>query len=323
MYQAIDMHCDTISCLWKLRQKGTPQDLRSCGLSVDLEKMRQGNYLLQNFAMFVMLRETTDPLQNVLELIDEYYRQLEENQDLIAPVYTSADIERNRSKGLLSALLTVEEGGVCKGSLEVLRSLYRLGVRMMTLTWNFENEIAYPNYVYEEVPRPDTERGLKPFGFEAINKMWDLGIIVDVSHLNDAGIYDVLDNARKPIVASHSNSRAVMNVPRNMTDDMIRRLARNGGIMGMNYCPNFVSKNDKQNQIPDIVEHIKHIADIGGIETVALGSDFDGIPTPVGMSDCTKTHDLYEALRQNNFSQEDIDRIFYKNFLRVLEANQK
>ena len=77
MYQAIDMHCDTISCLWKLWQKGTPQDLRSCGLSVDLEKMRQGNYLLQNFAMFVMLRETTDPLQNVLELIDEYYRQLE------------------------------------------------------------------------------------------------------------------------------------------------------------------------------------------------------------------------------------------------------
>ena len=307
-FKVIDMHCDTMTGL--CRKNG---DFRSNDMHIDLTKMEQGNYLMQCFAIFIYLKGTDKPYEAANHYMDFFDKVMKENSDRIAQVTTVQEILDNYARGKTSAMLTIEEGGVLEGSLEKLQHFYDRGVRMITLTWNFENEIAYPNYVYEEVPRPDTERGLKPFGFEAINKMWDLGMIVDVSHLN----------ARKPIVASHSNSRAVMNVPRNMTDDMIRRLARNGGIMGMNYCPNFVSKNDKQNQIPDIVEHIKHIADIGGIETVALGSDFDGIPTPVGMSDCTKTHDLYEALMQNNFSQEDIDRIFYKNFLRVLEANQK
>ena len=246
---------------------------------------------------------------------------MKENGDVIRQVTTVEEILENREKGIMSALLTIEEGEAIEGSIEKLEHFYNRGVRMMTLTWNFANQLAYPNYVYEG--KIDTERGLTDKGIEVIKKMWELGMIVDVAHLNDAGIYDVFKYATKPIVASHSNARAVHNVPRNLSDDMIVKLRENGGVMGINYCPDFISEDTEQNQIPDIIRHIKHIVKVGGIDTVALGSDFDGITTPNGMSDCTKTNDLYEALVAEGFSEEDIDKIFYKNFLRVLKANQE
>ena len=314
-FNVIDMHCDTLTGLSRRNQ-----EFEHNNMHIALDKMQQGNYLCQCFAVFLSMKHTENLYDTANMYMDKFEDMIARNSDVISKVTTAEEIEENLEKGKMCALLTIEEGAIIEGSLEKLQHFYDRGVRMMSLTWNFENEIAYPNYVYEG--KVDTERGLKPFGFECINKMWDLGMIVDVAHLNDAGIYDVLSVARKPIIASHSNARAVHNVPRNLSDDMILKLKANGGIMGMNYCPEFISADATVNQIPAIVAHIKHIADIAGVETVALGSDFDGIPTPIGMSDCTKTHDLYHALKEEGFSQEDIDKIFYKNFLRVLKANQ-
>ena len=311
----IDMHCDTMTGLCR-----SGADFRDNDKHISLKKMAEGNYLMQCFAMFVYLGATDHPYDQCNTYIDYFDKMMAENSDVIRPVTTVEEILENREKGLMSALLTLEEGGVIEGSIEKLEHFYNRGARMMTLTWNFDNELAHPNYVKEG--KPDTERGLTEKGIEVINRMWDLGMIVDISHLNDAGIYDVFKYARKPIVASHSNARAVCNVPRNLTDDMIVKLKENGGIMGINYCPEFISENTDQKQIPDIIRHIRHIVEVGGIETVALGSDFDGIKTPVGMSDATKTNDLYDALVEAGFSEEDIDKIFYKNFLRVLKANQ-
>ena len=130
------------------------------------------------------------------------------------------------------------------------------------------------------------------------------------------GFWDVVKYSSKPFVASHSNSRAVCNCVRNLTDEMIKALDEKGGVMGINYCADFVS-DSKEDQIPDIVRHIKHIKEVGSINCIALGSDFDGIDTPKGMSDCTKTHTLKRALLDEGFSAEDVDKIFYKNFLRI------
>ena len=318
-FNVIDMHCDTITGLARSGKSFVDND---CHIS--LNKLKEGNYMMQCFAIFIHKKYDVPAFEKCMNYIDFFKKTMQENADQISQVTTVDDILFNSQQGKLSAMLTIEGGEAVEGSLEKLQKVYDQGVRMMTLTWNFENEIGYPNDVYNpDGPKPDTEHGLKPFGLECINRMQDLGMIVDVSHLSDAGIYDVLNYARKPIVASHSNARAVWDFPRNMTDDMILRLHRNGGIMGMNYCPDFVSGDVTHDQIPAIVEHIKHIASIAGIETVALGSDFDGISTPVGMSDCTKTYQLYEALKVEGFSEEDIDKIFYKNFLRVLEANQE
>ncbi len=315
-YKVIDMHCDTIT---KLAHQG--KDLYDNDGHISIKKLQEGNYMLQCFAIFIHQKFDTPCYQATLNYIDAFINMMKENSDYISQVTTLDDIEYNNQVGKISALLTIEGGEAIEGSLDKLQYLYNQGVRMMTLTWNFENEIAYPNDVYNG--KPDTEHGLKPFGLEAINRMQELGIIVDVSHLSDAGIYDVLNYATKPIVASHSNARGVHDVPRNMSDDMIKKLKRNGGIMGINYCPDFISADGTINQLPAVVDHIKYIADVGGVETVGLGSDFDGIPTPIGMSDATKTKDLYEALKLEGFSQDDIDKIFYKNFLRVFAENQK
>ena len=317
-FSVIDMHCDTIPTLLRLKKSFVDNDMH-----ISLNKMKEGNYLMQCFAMFVYLKKGISPFETCNRYMDYYDKVMEENSDVICKVTTVEEILENRKKGKMSGLLTIEEGEVIEGSLEKLEHFYQRGARMMTLTWNFDNQLAHPNYLYEDPPRADSERGLTPLGFEVINRMWELGMIVDISHLNDAGIYDILNCARKPIVASHSNARAVCDFPRNLTDDMIRRLKDNHGIMGINYCPDFISKNPEGDQIADIVKHIKHIVSVADVNTVALGSDFDGIPTPVGMSDCTKTRVLYQALKQEGFTEEDIDKIFYKNFLRVLKANQE
>lgn len=158
----LDMHCDTISELLDIRRKGDAarikeNTLRSNGLHIDLEKMKKADYLLQNFALFVHLSSCENPLEEVLELADVYYDELDKNKDLIRPVYSYADIESNRKAGLMSAMLTVEEGGVCKGNPAFLRTLYRLGVRMLTLTWNFPNELGWPNL---EVPGEGVDRSV-------------------------------------------------------------------------------------------------------------------------------------------------------------------
>ena len=316
-YKVIDMHCDTITALYHYGKDFVDNDMH-----ISLNKLEKGQYMAQCFAMFVNLKYTDRPFETCNKYIDKYEEVMIQNSGRIRKVTTAEEIEKNASEGIISAVLTTEEGAVLEGRLENIDKLYDRGVRMMTLTWNYENELGYPNYMSEPPFRADTVRGLKPFGFEAINRMWEKGIIVDVAHLNDAGIYDVLSCAQKPIVASHSNCRAVQDIPRNLTDDMILKLKANGGVMGLNYCPDFVSDDTAGDQITDLVRHIKHVKDLAGIETIGLGSDFDGIDTPNGLSDCSKMELLYDALVKEGFTQEEIDCVFYKNFLRVFKENE-
>ena len=143
-----DLHCDTLYELRRAEKAGAPKSFLHNDLHIDLEKLQQGDYLLQCFAAYVDLADPApgaDPLVSVLEEIDIFKRLMAAYPEKIAPVYTAADLERNRAEGKLSAMLTVEEGGCCKGSLGVLRRLQELGVRMMTLTWNYPNELAAPN----------------------------------------------------------------------------------------------------------------------------------------------------------------------------------
>ena len=213
--------------------------------------------------------------------------ELDKNKDLILPAFTSNDIEENIKNNKMTALLTIEEGGVCLGNIEFLRNFYRLGVRMMTLTWNFKNEIATPNIDYFAIPKdikkedikfvPNTVDGLTEFGIEVVKEMNRLGMVIDCSHLGDKGFYDVIKYSTKPIVCSHSCARSLCNHPRNLTDDMLYKLKENGGVVGINYCPSFVKSGDDIVTIKDIVDHIIYIRNLIGIDYVGFGSDFDGI----------------------------------------------
>lgn len=340
----VDMHCDTISVLLRKRRGKEAASLRENNCHIDIQKMRKGNYLLQNFALFVNLGECSDAWQEVQELFRLYEQEIRDNRDEIAPVLSWDDIEKNRAEGRMSALLTVEEGGVCGGDPERLRTLYGQGVRMMTLSWNYPNGLSYPNLngrqgeklrraakdsaspaayqaVLSYLNTPNVTEGLTGRGIDFVREMEKLGMIVDVSHLSDAGFYDVLAHTKKPFVASHSNARAVCPCVRNLTDDMIRALAERGGVMGLNFCADFLTQVPpgvkNPGTIEAVVDHARHIASVGGVECLGLGSDFDGIETNEELTGADRMEQLAEALKRGGFKEGDLDKILGANVLRV------
>ena len=310
------MHCDTITALYK-----SNGDLLHNDLHNDLKKMKDGECMLQNFAIFTDI--SSEDSSFTKNSIEYYYKQLDKNKDLIRPVYTYKDILNNDRNGLISSLLTLEEGSVIDGDLSNLDWYYKQGVRMITLTWNYPNGIGHPNFIYDDSEYKDRlhqineKDGLTDFGIEYVRRMSELGIIVDVSHLSDKGFYDVLEYTNRPFVASHSNARSLCNVGRNLSDDMIRKLSDRGGVTGLNFCSAFIKdNNERYTSIEGMVEHIRYIVNVGGIDCIGLGSDFDGIHNKLEIKNASGLPRLYEALRKY-FSEEDIEKIFYKNVLRV------
>lgn len=290
--------------------------------------------MLQCFAAFVNLGDKTpgaDPLVTALEEIDIFKRIMEKYPDRIAPVYTAADICKNAEAGKISGMLTIEEGGVCKGSLGVLRRMYELGVRMMTLTWNHENELASPNVIPQNEAhrlwpcQPNTETGLKEKGFEFLAEMERLHIIADVSHLSDKGFWDIAEHSTRPFVASHSNCRALAPHCRNLTDEMIRVIAERGGLSGLNYCAAFLDNQPGpklcRSTAALMAKHAAHFKQVGGIDMIALGSDFDGIGGNLEVDSCDKMPLLVEALRKEGFTEDEVEKIFYRNAMRFFEEN--
>lgn len=338
--KVIDMHCDTIGRLFYEPENNS---LRRSSFHVDLEKLLKGGYLLQNFALFVESRSVENPLETALAMADLYYQELEKNTDIICPVFSYEDIEENQKNGRISAMLTLEEGAVLKGSLSNLRNFFRLGVRMIALTWNYENEIGAPNLRFDENKMPlfseRNPKGLTEFGIETILEMERLGMIIDVSHLSDGGFWDIVRHTKKPFVASHSNAASECGVCRNLTDEMIRTLAERGGVTGLNFCTDFLcmpqpetltafstdhsdqtdsaAKPVPVSRIQDIVRHIRHITNVGGIDVCALGSDFDGISNDLEFTDASGIGRIADALKKDGFSENDIEKIFYKNILRI------
>ncbi len=327
--KVIDMHCDTIAEIHAARAAGEEISLRKNRLHIDLEKMRRGDYLVQNFALFVNLAEHEKPFEYAMDLLDTFYVEVGRNADLIGTARTFEDIENNRKNGRMSALLTIEEGGVCQGNPAYLRDFYRLGVRMMTLTWNHPNELGWPNRLNLEgsatIGEADAEHGLTETGIEFVREMERLGMIVDVSHLSDGGFWDVVRHTRKPFVASHSNCRALVpGCPRDLTDDMLRALAERGGVAGINYCIDFLRSPDEwpdgerpRSRICDMVRHMKHMKQVGGIGCIGLGSDFDGIGGELEMKTAADLPLLEAQMRREGFTEAEIEAVFYKNVLRV------
>ena len=324
-----DMHCDTIAEIYAKRQAGEECGILKNNLHIDLEKMERGDYAVQNFAVFAHMENLKGKMplpEYALRLIDTFFTELRRYPDRIGIVRSFRDIEKNMAEGRMSALLTMEEGAICQGKLEYLRIFYELGVRMFTFTWNFPNELAYPNrYEYlgpgQDSFVPETEKGLTEKGFEFLEEMERLGIIADVSHLGDKGILDVISHAKRPFVASHSGARAVCRHCRNLTDEMIRALAERGGVAGINYYAPFLKDADKKMPLhglcSDMVAHMKHMKQVGGIGCIGLGSDFDGIDTATDMKDCSGMQLLADVMSREGFTTGEIEAVFHDNVLRV------
>ena len=313
----IDMHCDTLGKFeWE-----PGRHLRENDFCIDLMKMKKAGSLAQFFACFIYAKKFQDgdmweqSYEAALKMIAVGKKEFADNADMIVLATNYDEIMANKAAGKMSALLTVEEGGVLNGKMEHLEELHRQGVRLITLTWNWENCIGFPN-------SPDAElmkKGLKPFGFEVVERMNELGMIIDVSHLSDGGFWDVLQTSKKPFVASHSNARALCGHQRNLTDDMIRAMAEKGGVAGVNFYPCFVHSSAKITA-ENLADHVEYMYKKGGEDFVAMGTDFDGF----GDGESTITHigqmdEVYAAIKKRGFSDRQMDKIWSGNILRVIK----
>ncbi len=325
-----DLHCDTLSALRNAENAGRPISFAHNDLQIDLERMKKGDYLLQCLACYVNLDEDAQPMTAALEMIDQFYRLLEQYPEDLMQVRTPADIRALMGSGRTGVMLTLEEGAVCLDDVRQLRNLYRLGARMMTLTWNFENGLASPNSVPVDASTvwpcaPVTDKGLKEKGLEMLDEMERIHMIVDVSHLSDAGIQDVLDHAQRPFAASHSNARAVCGHVRNLTDDMLRRMGERGCLVGLNYCASFLDpcmdRTKVKSRISDMAVHARHIMDVGGEDILGLGSDFDGIEGDLEIKGAQDLPNLAEGLHDAGFSWDLVEKIFFGNAVRFFEEN--
>lgn len=302
-----DLHCDLPTAVYIDKK---PIDSNDCHWSVDKNPFR---CFTQFFAAYINQTTVKNPFSYAKNMITAFKNEVEKT-DGISLAENASDIERNQKCGLNSAVLTIEGGEALEGKIENLEYFYKLGVRLMTLTWNFENELAYG------VMENKDAKPLKPFGLRVINKMETLGMIVDVSHLNEGGFWSVAEHASKPFAASHSNARSVCAHNRNLTDDQIRCIVDLGGIIGLNFYPVFLNDSGHAD-VTDILRHIDHFLSLGAENNIMLGCDFDGIDTtPQGLENISKLPFLIEEMQKNHFSDDIIAKIFQNNGKRWLNS---
>lgn len=309
----IDMHADTITEL----KRG--ETLQVNQRMISLSKLQNAGAMIQFFSAYIptgtyrkLERNFVAALQ--FEMIHRrYVRELTSNSDVLMPILRAQDIDVCRQCGKIGTIFTIEDGGVLCGKANRLQKVYDKGVRLISLTWNHENQIGYPNSTDAAI----MNKGLKKFGIETIKRMNEMGMLVDVSHLSDGGFWDVAKYTTKPFVASHSNARALTHHPRNMTDQMIKTLAQHGGAMGLNFAPQFL--NDSMNsRIEDMVRHVKYIRNVGGSDILALGTDFDGIHGELEVEQPTDMVKLFDAMKKAGIPDSELDKMRYKNVKRVL-----
>lgn len=314
----IDLHCDTFYKIGDPRQKGRLH-LRENDLEVDIKKLRKNGSSAQMFAAYTPTEtlEEFDFHGTQYEFFQMIYghmlRELELNKDEIAIARNSKEYFANQANGKISAFLTVEEGSILEGKIERLDEIYNMGFRIFGLIWMPENCNGFCNSKKPELMK----LGLKPFGIEVVERANELGMIIDVSHLNDGGFYEVAHYSKKPFAATHSNCRALVDETRNLDDHMIRTLADHGGVMGLNLLGYFLDPSI-DSRVEFMVNHIKHIRNVGGIETSAIGTDFDGIEGPLEIDNIGDMDKLFIALSRNGFTDDEIEKIAYKNALRVI-----
>jgi Zn-dependent dipeptidase, microsomal dipeptidase homolog len=348
----IDTHIDTAQ---RVLIEGVDLTQRLKDGQVDIPRLREGGMNAPFFALWVpTFYKGSEAIRRTLELRDAMQTLFDKHPEQIELAVSAADIERIAKSGKIAAVLSLEGGHQIADDLAVLRMYQRLGIRAMTLT-HFRNN----NWADSSTDKPQ-HNGLTDFGRQVVREMNRIGMIVDISHVSDKTFYDAVTVSTKPLLATHSSCRALNDMPRNMTDDMLRALAHNGGVISINFYPGFISPKDAQAAranitkqasrepdltgapldefarknhyeefkmkpalatIDDVVAHIDHAVKIAGIDHVGIGSDFDGIEkVPHGLEDISKMPNLVAALKQKGYSDADIQKIWSGNVLRLIRA---
>jgi membrane dipeptidase len=300
----------------------------------DIKRLQEGGVGAVFFSVYVAATyvEGNRSANRALQMIDTVQHDiLDRYPGTFSPALTAADIEKAHRHHKIAGLMGLEGGHAIEDSPRLLRDYYRLGIRYMTLThWNTNGLADSATDVND--PHVQHHNGLTPLGKEVVHEMNRLGMMVDISHTSDKTFYDALETSQAPIIASHSACRALTNVPRNMTDDMIKALAKKDGVIQINVNCGFISQKsaDAPKDAPvratlaDVVAHIDHARQVGSIDAVGIGTDFDGITcTPEGFDDVSKFPALTRALLEKGYSPGDIKKIYGGNTLRLMRRVEK
>ena len=277
-------------------------------MQVNLPKLRAGGIDVVYCAVDVT-RAWGNHLLYAMDAFGWFLAEVDAHADQIAIATTADEIESIVDSGRIAAVLTIENSEVLERSLWVLPVLQRLGVRSMTLTWSYRAHAA--DGAFENV----TRGGLTHFGRDLVRSMNEHGMIVDISHISDQGFWDVIDVTSAPIIGSHNACRALCEHPRNLTDDQIRAVADNGGVIGVTYVPAFVDADPDKQTLDRLLDHFDHIAQVGGTDCIGLGSDFDGGGDV--LKDATVVPQITEGLLARGWSEDDLRKLLGRNHLRV------
>lgn len=289
-----DLHCDT---LYKVFTEHKSLVSNDCHIS--LERGEKFDKWIQCCAVWI-----PDELRGeaAVQLVEDCSELLK--AELSKPNVTAKQIDNVDDAVKSNVMLTLEGGACLGGRLENVSRFRKLGARVMTLTWNGSCEIG-------DGADAENSKGLTPFGREVVGEMERCGIVADLSHASDRLFYDVVQIAQRPIIATHSNSRTVFPQRRNLTDEQFEIIKQSGGVVGLNFHKHFLSEENQS--ITDIIKHAEYFLSLGGENTVAVGSDFDGAEMPDDIKGIADICKLYESFLKLNYSETLLDKLFFKN----------
>lgn len=308
-FPVFDLHCDTALPLLGENFRGCGS-LRNNGCHIDLERASKLNGYAQCFACFTTTDNDGIPVVEKFEReLATVLREVENNHDLIRQAFTAKDVHENYENGLMSAILTIEGPAGFGFDPALLEDLYHVGFRMTTLGWNEKNPLTGSHV---------TGGGLTDLGREYVKEAQRLGMIIDVSHISDEGFYDIMDITDAPVVASHSNSRFVHNVSRNLTDEMFLEICRTGGTVGINQYAEFLGEKPT---LDTVCNHVLHFMELDpDCKHISLGADFDGCEILAeGVTGVESYPLLADVLLRRGLTENEIRNIFWNNAFGVME----
>ena len=287
-----------------------------------LDRFKAGNVMGGIFIAYLEYNDELDDEKEMFHLINSTIHEIKSNSEIFNIIKRKGDFNRGIVEEKLNVIMGVEGLRAIGSNLDWLDTLYELGFRHASLTWNEENDLATG-------VAGDESRGLTPIGIEAIKKMEKLGMIIDVSHANEKSFWDIYNNTSKPFIASHSNAKALCNHRRNLTDEQIKAIASRDGVIGVNAYKHFISLDSHNQTLERFVDHIEHIISLVGIRHVALGFDFceylytdkkEEDINPKGLENVSKAMGIIKELARRGYEESDIRKIAFENFMRIAET---
>ncbi len=307
-----DTHCDSITVC---ENEGRPLREYAAG-HLDLVRLGQYTKSAQFFAMYQMLKDcpADGMFAKTQRIAARFKSEIEKNSDVVVQCRTADDIKKANAEGKIAAILACEGSELLNCDPKNLDWAHEVGIKSINLSWNHSNFLTGSHL-------NEPKRGLNDLGKEFVRRAQELGILMDVSHVSDPGFWDLMEITKKPVLASHSNSRAVCGNTRNITDDMFKAIMRTGGVVGLNFWVKFVGEDDEPT-MDDIIRHVDHFMELGGEKHVGIGADLDGCARLAGgMKGVQDMPMLWEALSKHGYSDALLEDIFYNNFLAMMERN--